>query len=332
MSCMAGKPWRFEFATGRLRKLVFSWMAVVVLCVCCPGCQALNALFGRHDPFGPNAPCRETAQMTPTELVARVNANVERVRGWKNTSAKISGTGFPLGLGASIAVQGPRNLRIVARTPLNNVVDLGSNDQHFWIWMADKKHPEVITCNHEDVAYAARIMPIPFEPDWLMEALGVIPLNENEITRVDERAEQQLVEIYSSRISPSGQPVTKRVTINRCNGLVTEHALLDSAGNMIARATLGQFVRDKENQGILPTLIKLEWPQAEMNLTIKLRDIQFNPSSIPIIQWTPPQNMPTIQIGPGMSPNNAAGNITPIGGFTEEDQFEQPIRAETEEQ
>lgn len=323
---MAGKPTKPEITMrGLLRRFVALWVAAV-LCTTSFGCRWLHR---RDDPFGAPGVCHVNPHVTNAELVSHLNANVDRIRGWRDTRASISGSSFPVSLNASIAVEGPRKFRLVAKKPIGGspVADLGSNDQQFWFWFEDPKHPEVITCNHEDLAQASQVLPIPFEPDWLMEVFGVVRIDYEDIDQFVV-INDQLVEFRSSRISPNGQHVEKRTVVDRCKGVITEHALLHPDGRIIARAALSQHVQDAASGSVLPTTIDLDWPQARMRLTIKLREIAFNPSSDLITQWQLPEKMDVRRIAPAGYDSNA---VTPVGSLPVDApaaaEFQRPIKA-----
>lgn len=277
------------------RAAIVCCLLAATLCLTGTGCRLWPA---PDDPFGPSAKCHVNPAMEPHLLVAQVNANTEKIHGWKSTKATISGSHMLIKVkGATVAVDGQRNFRLLAKHPLlaRQVADLGSNDDHFWFWIEDPKRPDsdVIMCNHEDVAHAAHTMPIPFEPDWLMEVMGVRPIVlDNETTFVEREG---FLEIYNKRISPSGQPVQKRTTINRCHANVVEHALLDAGGHVIAQANLSQYLSDPNSNAYLPGRIELIWPQSQMQLIIKLEQIEFNPATSPA-QFQVPQGMPVRQI------------------------------------
>jgi hypothetical protein len=74
-----------------------------------------------------------SALPSPAEAVAAVNANTERVRSLQTQGATLSVPGAPA-ISAEIAVERPARLRLRAATQLlGPELDLGSNDQLFWL-------------------------------------------------------------------------------------------------------------------------------------------------------------------------------------------------------
>ncbi len=271
------------------------WLCLGLMLMSCVGCKFFARL--RPDPFGPHSSCQFDPSMTPQSLIAQINANAALLQGWKSSSVTISMAGSPIELkGANIAVESPRNFRLLASKPLFSgpAADLGSNDREFWFWFDDERQPDVIMCRHEDVHEAGRVMPIPFEPDWLMEVLGVRQIDRGEEFTMEQQ-DGKYVQLYSHRITPEGRPVTKRMTVH-CSGVVVEHALLDEEGGLIAQAKLSGHVQDQASGAILPTRIELNWPKTGMHLTLKIDKPHINPASNPA-QFQIPANVRVRQIG-----------------------------------
>src|SRR5207247_5394457 len=85
---------------------------------------------------GDPPPIAFSALPSPTEAVAAVNANTQRVQSLQTQGATISIPGAPA-IGADIAVERPKRLRLRAKTQLlGPELDLGSNDELFWLWAA----------------------------------------------------------------------------------------------------------------------------------------------------------------------------------------------------
>src|SRR5258708_35860764 len=101
-----------------------------------PGCAFRNWCSQRFGP--PPAPCALPDDVTQAEVVNRLNENTKKVLSWRTTKAsiKIHGNGLvdPPAVGAMIAVESPRNFRLIASGPFGNEADLGSNPEHFWFW------------------------------------------------------------------------------------------------------------------------------------------------------------------------------------------------------
>ncbi|HLJ10167.1 MAG TPA: hypothetical protein VKU82_03205, partial [Planctomycetaceae bacterium] len=204
------------------------------------------------------------------------------------TIAMRGAAGITVRLGAVIAVESPRNFRLIVNGPMSSrEADLGSNDERFWFWNKRNEEKCVFTAKHEQETGRARQFPIPFQPDWIMESLGVIEIEADQATVQPDLAGPQSIALMSDRISPQGLKVRKITIIDTCRGVIREHALYDARGALIARAALSGHFRDMNSDAVLPKQIELEWPQAHLGLTMTLSDIEVN-RHIPAQTWVMP--------------------------------------------
>jgi hypothetical protein len=272
------------------------WAAALVLVAAC-GCS-VSAPFTKND-FGQAMPANAPVE----EVVRRVNANIERLQAWRSNDVRISGQSLPVHLGGHIAVEAPRNFRLTAGIlGMDEEADFGSNNDWFWFWVkrgnANGQPSYVYQAKHEDVQNSQMLSQIPFQPDWLMEALGVVPIDPQHVTL---RAEphSQIVNLISERLSPSGQSIKQVIRVDLRRGIVLSHSLYDINGNLIACARLDKHYPDKATGIPMPHLIALEWPQADLKINLEIGQIDVNPTSIPPQNWVVPRKpyYPAFDIG-----------------------------------
>ena len=111
------------------------------------------------------------------QVIEVVNRNNSQIQSFSTNRATLSGPGFPT-LRASVAFQRPGRFRLRAETGLTGAeLDLGSNDELFWFWMRRNQPPAVYYCRHDQFAVSQTRQMLPFEPAWLIEALGVAELD-----------------------------------------------------------------------------------------------------------------------------------------------------------
>src|ERR1700722_429172 len=156
-----------------------AWSATLVL-LTAAGCT-IPAPFTRND-LGPSLPSNASAE----EVVRRVNTNIDRLWAWRSNDVRISGPSMPVHLSGQIAVERPRNFRLTAGIlGMDEEADFGSNTDSFWFWVkranARVERSYVSQARHEDVANSQMLSQIPFQPDWLMEALGVVPIDAHQL-------------------------------------------------------------------------------------------------------------------------------------------------------
>lgn len=280
----------------RNRRL-FLLVLALVLGSSIPGCAPFRNWCGQR--FG-SAPvqCALPDDATQVEVVDRLNENTKRILSWRTTKATIKtrGTGIMVPeVGAMIAVETPRNFRLVATHPMTggNEVDLGSNQEHFWFWNKHSEERYVYQARHDVEPERMRRFPFPFQPDWIMEALGVVEIDpEKPMTMQPGPAgSKHTVLLVADCVSPQGLKVRKVTVVDLCQGVVREQALYDTHGQLIARAVLANYVSDQKSQALIATKIDLEWPQAKLGLTMRLSEIEVNPPRISPQTWTTP-NIP----------------------------------------
>ncbi len=249
------------------------------------GCQWTSRFGSARDPFGPKAACALPPDSSKEEIVAYLNRNVlgedgqPGLRGWKTENAKIRMHG--LSADASLQVAAPRSLRLKVLQPLSNaaMLDVGSNPDLFWVWSKQAPEKVVLTCRHDEIAETATHleMPLPVQPEWLMEVLGVMPLDPNEFRMEREGHGSPLVKLISECHGPTGEPMHRIIQVNACHGLVTLHELRNAEGRVIASASFSSHYRDPEARVVLVKQIRLELPQEKILLTLMLDRIQVNP-------------------------------------------------------
>jgi len=152
----------------------------------------------------------------------------------------------------------------------------------------------VITVAHQDLGFAQQQLPIPFEPQWVMEAFGVRTIDPSQYEMsppINNR-----VNLTSQQMSAAGQPVMKLIVFDLCSGHVIEHSLYDASSQLIARATLGKHAETDEGV-VIPYRLTLEWPQAGVNMKLNLLNATVNPDYTPETVWQLPMIAPAIELG-----------------------------------
>jgi hypothetical protein len=250
------------------------------------GCS-ISLPFARNE-LGPALPDNAGVE----EVVRRVNANIERLQAWRSSDLRISGRSLPVHLTGHIAVEHPRNFRLTAGAlGMTDEADFGSNAEWFWFWVRRGQPNYVFRARHDDMEHSAALtQAIPFQPDWLIEALGVVPIDPKQVTRMEPGETHQTVNLISELLSPSGQPVQKVIRVDSRHGVVLGHYLYDANRRLIAKADLGKHAL--ENGVIMPHLISLEWPQAGLQINLELGQIEINPTTVPPRIWEVPNKEP----------------------------------------
>lgn len=246
--------------------------------------------------------CELPPNVSDADLISHLNRNIDQIGSWRCMAVNISPqSNFMIApsLSANMAVERPRNFRLQASAGPMDMVDLGSNSDRFWFWIRNNEDPGLFTARHDQLQFAQEQMPIPFEPDWLIDALGVIPLDESEIQVDKHPTDPKRVFFRRQRTTPDGQPVQLVSMVDNCQGVILEHSLIDQQDNIIAVALMNEYSRDGKTGVVLPHQVELTWPQAKMGLKLRMGAIEVNPPAISEKLFALPQiaNCPTYDLG-----------------------------------
>ena len=253
-----------------------------------PGCVGFRGFGWRHggDPLAgaPRPHWAEDPQVE--EVVDHLNRNIDKLQAWRANSVRIRANNMPLS--GTLAVERGRHLRLVVNSIAGNEVDMGSNDDLFWVWAKRMPPPEYVYCRHEHTEAVRQAMRIPFEPEWLMQALGVSPLTAKD-TKLEIEPTARHARLVQQVTSAHGQPLRKVILVDLPRGVILEHSVYDYNGKPIAIARLDDHQLDKASGVVMPRRVKLDWPQSDMSLVMVLGQIEVNPKGIPSQIWDMPQ-------------------------------------------
>ena len=123
------------------------------------------------------------------EFVAEHNRNARASRAWR-PSRRLGSIGPERGSGGQadgrsdwcdrgISSWSSEHLR-----PTN--ANIGSNDEQFWFWVQSDDDPSIYWCNYADLESSA--LAVTYQPDWIIEALGLKPITPEEAAEITVRA------------------------------------------------------------------------------------------------------------------------------------------------
>jgi hypothetical protein len=260
-------------------------------CILSAGCN----LFGpRPEPPDAKAPPVPTGAMrTPSavELVDYLNREAGYLQSIQTSDLTIDvrAQGNAVGLdGGTLLCQKPRYFKLVGKKFGSQEVLVGSNDERFWFFVKRDPSDALYHCSHTEYANGSSAeLPFPFQPEWVLEALGMGQLDPGGSFRVDEdKTTFRLIE--DSRLR--GQPITK-VTVFYKGGAqgnqpqVKARMMYDAQDRLICQATVKSVTRipvDRASAGsraavaTCPRVIKLEWPAQDTTLELDLGRVQIN--------------------------------------------------------
>jgi hypothetical protein len=252
--------------------------------LCAAGCNQLQPM----KPAQAAPPARVSAN-TPSaaDLVDYLNRNARLVQGIDCADLDLDasqGSGFRKqegGLRGWLVCQKPRDFRMGGKVLGKDAVDMGSNNQEFWYWISRAEPPYLFHCAYTDLNQGRAQMPFPFQPEWIMEGLGMAEYGTPDRYKVNVTA--QTVELIEETRSPQGAPLRKVTIFSRVQAQgnqpqITAHILQDGNGREICGAYVSEVQQDRSTSAIIPKRIELRWPAEQMTLKMKLSDVTVNPS------------------------------------------------------
>ena len=238
------------------------------------------------------SPLPTVLSQSPTldEVISAVNGNNSRIQSFSTSRAELSGPELPITLrGVNIAFERPRRLRMRARSLAAAELDLGSNDELFWIWVARNEPAALYFCRHDQFATSNARRLLPIDPDWLIEALGIVEFRPDEEHLGPYRSSAGQLEIHSTRQTPDG-PTRKITTVHASTGAVLKQQVYNHLGQLAAVATAHENRRDPLSGLIMPRIVDIESPTAQFSLRVNLGDVAINtPTPNAVELWTMPR-------------------------------------------
>lgn len=255
------------------------------------------------------APTVLTPEATLEDVIRVVNANSSRIQQVQSDTATLTFPGAPP-LNTTYSLDRPRRFRM--RSELSRVLgpelDLGSNDEIYWIYVRQSERPAVYWGRHEEFRDNAgrEILPIP--PDWLIQALGVVELDPTGRHEGPLRNRPGQLEIRS-QIVLNDIAFTKVTVIDDARGWVLEQHLYNDAQQPVASVVASAFHFDQLQGVSLPRFVEVRLPPAGLAFSLQTDRHLINQSSSESgAMWTLPQlsGVPTIPLS-----EIGAANATP---------------------
>jgi hypothetical protein len=303
-----------QLANRRITKSLGLLLAVMVL-LSASGATCQRQLM--MNPFaapGPAAPQVLMEGATRDQIVAAVNQNSSRIQSITATGVTITipdMLGLPL-LSGNIAAERPGRFRLTAGTIAGQELDIGSNDELFWMWVRRNQPPAVYFCRHAQFANSNIRQFMPIEPAWLLAAMGIVDIDPASVFDgpLPSARGQGTVELRSWLPSASGR--LQRVTVvDARRAWIIEQDIYDQSGaTLLASARADSHRYYPAEQVSLPDRVTIQLPTANLRMTINLGVVQINQLAADRGQlWT----LPTFD---GYQPYDLSGAVpgTPLPG------------------
>jgi hypothetical protein len=249
--------------------------------------------FGKKKPALPVVFNRMPSQ---AELLQHIASNSQKFR-QLSSDLIVSLDGTPK-LRGTMQLELPRRLRIKAGVMGVSQfgVDVGSNDQDFWVWTKvnlPQQKPAIFHASHDGFKSASSSVrqAIPLEPVWLLEGLGLIKFEATDVHYGPDLTPEGYLRLYSVRQTPNGKN-TRVTLIHSRNGTIQQQSLYDQADRLIAYTNSMEYRSFPKNGTALPEKIEMYLFQSgqQAKMVIEASDFQFDSLyGDPAQMW----NMPT---------------------------------------
>jgi hypothetical protein len=246
---------------------------------------------------GAAAPAIKMPDTTAAGLVSYLNRNAEQFRTLQIRDLDLDcavkdpkGETQKVSLGGSMCCAKPKSFRLFGKMVGINEVDLGSNDQEFWYWIKRHDPPFLFHCSYNDLNNPTKqvAMPFPFQPEWVLEALGMLPMNEQGDYALETKPDTY--ELVQMAQSAQGQPIRKVIVFSRWNidrtktpdkPQVLAYQLQDAQGKVLCKASIEKVQVEKTTGIVFPHKLKLEWPVEKLELKMVLGGAEVNVNYTP---------------------------------------------------
>jgi hypothetical protein len=261
----------------RIQSLLQLLTVVLLLCASGATCQR-SMLVNPFSAPGPVAPEIIVEGATREQIVAAVNQNSARIQSLSVTGASITipdTMELPL-LSGNIAVERPGRFRLTAGTSFGQEVDIGSNDELFWVWVRRNQPPAVYICRHDQFATSNIRQIMPVEPAWLLAAMGIVEFAPASVFDGPLPRGDGTIELRSWMPSASG--TLQRVTvIDARRAWVVEQHVYDQAGTTLLASAVAESHRYYPLEQVsLPDRVSIRLPASGLAFKINLGAMQIN--------------------------------------------------------
>ena len=258
---------------SRLGVVLAGWLVVS----CCGGCQMFSK-FGINTKRLPSSPVALNGSSSKEQIISVVNANANRVN-QLDTQVKISVPGMPP-VSGDLAVQQPNRMRLQAGVIGTNGIDVGSNEQGFWVWQKvalGGQRPAMYYARHEDYARSQARQAIPVDPKFLMDSLGIASFSNQMIHDGPYRRTDGKLEIRS-RSDAQGRGPMRTTVVDEKYGHVLEQHTFEN-GRLTASSYSSEYRFYPNQQVSLPQKIEIRampGTAQELNMTIEASPFNVN--------------------------------------------------------
>ncbi len=202
------------------------------------------------------------------------------------TVAVAMGRLFQARADGKMALERPRNFKLVLEAQGVQQADLGSNDSEFWFWLTSEKQDQkwIYWCSYRDLESSE--LPVTYQPDWIIEAMGLKSITAEETGAIQvRRGESGTMRLVFPPTRDRGEPYTREMLVSTTDRRIRKLQIY-SAGPprvLIAEAIPSEYQTYPIGSGsagetcFLPQRLRLEWKRERLVLDVAVgREMQVN--------------------------------------------------------
>jgi hypothetical protein len=219
-------------------------------------------------------------------FVASHNANANRIHSLTaKPSIRVAGRLSTITEGR-LAMERPRNFKLEMRKLGSTMADIGSNEEEFWFWVKGNEDKSIYWCNYKDLPSSS--LAVSYQPDWIVEALGLKPINPDEAAAIKVRTTNTEPGTTALVFPPSrsgGESVrheiivwnkTKKIKEHRIYAGKTNTLIAQAEINRVKEVEIGSTETNDRDTCYLPDSVKLDWKREQLVLDVNLQEVEVN--------------------------------------------------------
>jgi hypothetical protein len=256
-------------------KIAWRFLLAMMATLGLGGCRALS-----NGSLAPKSPSLAERAFDVDAFVAEHNGNVAKIQTLEARPSISVGGSFSGGADGRLALERPRNFKLLLSHLGSAKADIGSNDEEFWFWVDNKKDKSVNWCRYEDLESSA--VPVTYQPDWIIASLGLKEISTQEATGIKVRTkgtEAGTTALVFPTTRSGAETYTREFIVWNKTRRIKEHRLYAGKGsNLVAQAELSNFKEieigaketgDRDTCHV-PGNIRLEWKPQQLILDVTL--------------------------------------------------------------
>jgi outer membrane lipoprotein-sorting protein len=262
-------------------KVVRLMLLVALATLTSSGCVLMN----NRQPLPTPKPLAQRT-IDPTLFVAEHNRNAEQIQSLKATpSIGVAGKRLRGHSDAHLAMQRPRDFKLEMQSMKGSLANIGSNDEKFWFWVQNEEDKSIYWCKYSDLASSE--LPITFQPDWIVEALGLKPITPEEAAeiRVKDGPERGTSTLIFPTVRNKADTYTRVMIVSNDSLRIREYRILAGDHQTVLGQALIKSYREHEiastdsspvSRCYLPDQIEFDWKREGLALDVAVRDVEIN--------------------------------------------------------